>query len=134
MLFQPEWLLSIMEIVSITAQKMKFSITYIFSKCDQIRRKLRIWSHVLKKSIMKNFNFLCSACSYMKILTLSWRRPLSYRNQSLICSASQWTGLYMITTSVMKQLKSSANFKNVFYKNILKSTSGCFYFMTTSNV
>ena len=28
-----------------TAQKMKFSIKDFFSKCDQIRRKLRIWSH-----------------------------------------------------------------------------------------
>ena len=33
-------------------------------------------------------------------LTLSWRRPLSYRNQS----ANQWTGFYMITGSVMKEL------------------------------
>ena len=27
------------------------------SKCDQIRRKLRIWSHLLKKSFMENFIF-----------------------------------------------------------------------------
>ena len=40
-----------------TAQKMKFSIKNFFSKCDQIRRKLRIWSHLLKKSLMKNFAF-----------------------------------------------------------------------------
>ena len=32
-----------------------------FSKCDQIRRKLRIWSHLLKKSWMENF--LCSTCA-----------------------------------------------------------------------
>ena len=36
---------------------MKFSIKGFFSKCDQIRRKLRIWSHLLKKSLMENFNF-----------------------------------------------------------------------------
>ena len=40
-----------------TAQKMKFSINDFFSKCDQIRRKLRIWSHLPKKSLMKNFIF-----------------------------------------------------------------------------
>ena len=34
-----------------TAQKMKFSIKDFFSKCDQISRKLRIWSHFLKKSL-----------------------------------------------------------------------------------
>ena len=40
-----------------TAQKMKFSIKDFFSKCDQIRRKLRIWSHLLKKSLKENFIF-----------------------------------------------------------------------------
>ena len=41
-----------------TAQKMKFSITDFFSKGEQIRRFLRIWSHLLKKSVMENFIFL----------------------------------------------------------------------------
>ena len=36
--------------VNITVQKMKFSIKDFFSKCDQIRRKL-------KKSLMENFIF-----------------------------------------------------------------------------
>ena len=35
---------------------MKFSIKDFFSKCDQIRRKLLIPSHLLKKSLMENFN------------------------------------------------------------------------------
>ena len=43
--------------VFITAQKMKFSIKDFFRKCDQIRRKLRNWSHLLKKSLMKNSIF-----------------------------------------------------------------------------
>ena len=37
---------------------MKFSIKDYFSKCDQISRKLLIWSHLLKKSLMKNFIFV----------------------------------------------------------------------------
>ena len=37
--------------------KMKFSIKEFFSKCDQIHRKLQIWSHLLKKSLMENFIF-----------------------------------------------------------------------------
>ena len=41
-----------------TVQKMKFSIKDFFSKCDQIQRKLRISSHLLKKSLMENFIFL----------------------------------------------------------------------------
>ena len=40
-----------------TGQKMKFSVKDFFSKCDQIRRKLQIWSHLLKKSLLKNFIF-----------------------------------------------------------------------------
>ena len=35
-----------------TAQKMKFSIKDFFSKYDQIRSFLQIWSHLLKKSLM----------------------------------------------------------------------------------
>ena len=40
-----------------TVQKIKFSIEDFFSKCDQIRRNLRIWSHLLKKSVMESFIF-----------------------------------------------------------------------------
>ena len=47
------------KMMMVTAQKMMFSITNFFSKCDQIRRKIRIWSHLLKKSVMKNF-FFCA--------------------------------------------------------------------------
>ena len=44
-------------------QKIKFFIKDFFNKCDQIHRKQRIWSHLLKKHFMKN-NFLCNVfCS-----------------------------------------------------------------------
>ena len=43
--------------VYITAQKMKFFIKDFSSKCDQIRTKLRVWSHLLEKSITENFIF-----------------------------------------------------------------------------
>ena len=36
---------------------MKFSIGDFFNKCDQIRSFLRIWSPLLKKSLMENFIF-----------------------------------------------------------------------------
>ena len=38
-------------------------------------------------------------------LTLLWRRPLSYRNQSNDLRSKSWTGFYVITASVMKELK-----------------------------
>ena len=48
--------------------KMTFCRTeaalYGHSKYNQIRRKLRIWSHLLKKSLMENFIFLCSASCF----------------------------------------------------------------------
>ena len=43
--------------MSITAQKMKFSVKDFFSNCDQIRSKLWIWSHLQEKSLMENFIF-----------------------------------------------------------------------------
>ena len=36
---------------------MKFSIKEFLSKCAQIRKKLRILSHFLKKSFIENFIF-----------------------------------------------------------------------------
>ena len=41
--------------VNRTSQQKKFPITDFFSKCDQILSFLRIWSHLLKKSVMENF-------------------------------------------------------------------------------
>ena len=38
-------------------KKRSFFIKYFLSKCDQIRRKLRIWLDLLKKSLMENFIF-----------------------------------------------------------------------------
>ena len=36
---------------------MKFSIKNLYGKCDQNHRKLRIWSHLLKKFVKENFIF-----------------------------------------------------------------------------
>ena len=55
-----------------TAQKMKFSIKDFNSKCDQMRRKLWIWSHLLKKSLMENFIF--DAVYFIQFVGTSYRR------------------------------------------------------------
>ena len=56
-----------------TVQKMKFSIKYFSGKCDQICRKLRIWSHLLEKSLMENFIFyaviIISSCFLLLFLS-----------------------------------------------------------------
>ena len=36
---------------------LNFSIKDFFIKCDQIRSLMGIWSHLQKKSLMKNFIF-----------------------------------------------------------------------------
>ena len=42
---------------TIIAQKMKFSSSDFFSKCDKLRGFMGIWSHLLKKSETENFIF-----------------------------------------------------------------------------
>ena len=46
--------------------KIEFFIENFFSKYDQIRWKLPICSHLLKKSLMENFISLCSVCQLIK--------------------------------------------------------------------
>ena len=43
--------------------QVEFSIKDFFSKCDQIRRKLWIWSNLLKKCLKEKLHFLCSVSS-----------------------------------------------------------------------
>ena len=50
-------------------QKMKFSVKDLFSKCDQIRSFLRIWSHLPKKSWMENLIFVQWKIRYWFIFT-----------------------------------------------------------------
>ena len=40
---------------------------YFFSKCDQVRRKLRNWSHLLKRSLTENFIFCAVFKGYEKV-------------------------------------------------------------------
>ena len=52
---------------------MKFPINDFFSKSDQIRRNLQIWSHLLKKFLMENLIF----CAVIKTLKQAfvWFQP-----------------------------------------------------------
>ena len=58
---------------------MKFSVKDFFSKYEQIRRKLWIRSHLLKKSLMVNFIF---CVVYVK--TLKDTQVIFYCNQYFI--------------------------------------------------
>ena len=67
----------ILKVQNYTAQKMKFSIMDLFSKYDQIRSFQRIWSRLLKKSLMENFIF-CAVLILTKTIILF--RVLCIRN------------------------------------------------------
>ena len=71
------------------SEPMETLMLYIFPQ-----KLLRIWNSMVRKKIRMMRN----------LLTLSWQKPLSYRNKSLIYSTIQWSGFYMIGTSVMKEL------------------------------
>ena len=82
-------------------QKMKFLIKDFFRKCDQIHRKLQIWSHILKISLMENFIFRAAAlektkektaqCKFIKgklnTWMLSWCRLIQQRLIAVWCSS-----------------------------------------------
>ena len=62
------------------------------------------------------------------LLTLSWRRPLSYRNQSIDLRSKLRTGFYMITASVMKELKWGKNEEKYWFQHILWNSKILFRF------
>ena len=62
---------------------MKISIEDCFTKGDQIRRKLRIWLPLLRKSLMENFIF-CAVTTCLSFLSIV------YENQGLILVSKRW--------------------------------------------
>ena len=70
-----------------TTQKIKFSIKDFFSKCHQICRKLRIWLHLLKKSLMVNLNFfavLVEDLLSMSGVGIPWRYKENHMDMSIV--------------------------------------------------
>ena len=70
-----------------TAQKMRFSIKDSFRKCDF----LRIWSHLLKKSLMENFIFCAVLVKKTDVKDLSVLRD-SEEGSLLECSITVYWG------------------------------------------
>ena len=56
---------------------MKSSIKDFFSKCDQMRSFLRIWSHLLKKSLTENLIF-CADWKYHFVFEPHWMHQKYY--------------------------------------------------------
>ena len=62
---------------------MKFFIKDFFSKSDQIRNFLRIWSHLMKKSLMENFIFCAVPFANPKIWKIQFWDTKIYLAQSV---------------------------------------------------
>ena len=61
------------------AQKMKFSFKDLFSKYEQIGSFFRIWSHLLKKSLMESFIF-CAVLNEIYLEVVVWRWSAKHRS------------------------------------------------------
>ena len=57
---------------------MKFSIKDFYSKYDRIRCFLRIWLHLLEKSLMQNFIFWVVKVIFLKILEVMTHCTLNF--------------------------------------------------------
>ena len=79
---------------------MKFSIKDFFSKIDQIRWKMRIWSHLLKKSLMQNFVF-CAVKNQSTLVAFdSFRLNVNYKCLRLVNSR----GLSEVSTRMQNHI------------------------------
>ena len=97
-----------------TAYKMKYSIKDFFSKCDEIRRKLRIWLHLQKKFLMENFIF----CAVYQVRII-WHCFYSFY---FFSSKSLLSCLYMVTILYIhaKFLNINLEYSKSLTENILK--------------
>ena len=79
-------------IIHHTAQKMKFSIKDFFSKCDEIPRKMWIWPHLLKKSLMENL-FFC---------TVSFRNEMEIYSRKFQGFVLNWFNEYALVLTIWR--------------------------------
>ena len=87
-----------------TAQKLKFSSKDFFSKCDQIHSFLRIWSHLLKKSLMENFNFCAVGMNQNNGI---WRSRVDKQNKRFRYTTNFYRKFHNVNK--MSQLHDSCN-------------------------
>ena len=82
-----------------------YFINYYYIKSNLIKNAYLpfLIDKFIKKYLDHNFS------SNQNQLTLSRRRPVSYRNQSIDLD-NQWTDFYLISASVVKELKDKSDF------------------------
>ena len=63
------------------------------------------FSKILVVGLFQGINKRINKSNFIKILSLFYDGgPYHIETSPLICTANQWTGLYMVGTSVMKEL------------------------------
>ena len=97
-------------------RNMKISTDDFFGKCDQICNKLRIWSHLLKKSLMENFSF-CAVCHSRFLVSWNCKNSMETkrdRNYAVMPSdqtytLSRGTSIFssMFSTTLLKHVKAA---------------------------
>ena len=63
---------------------MKFAIKEFFSKCNQICKKLWIWSDFLKKSLVENFIFCAVNIRSKPKIEIFYRNEREYKSDDLL--------------------------------------------------
>ena len=110
----------------------RISIKDLFSKCDQICRKLRIWSHLLQKSLMEKFIFLCNVSKGRLMSTANVREI--YANLNLFHNSSCNSYIQFLVViiyfhfSVSKWKLSKGESVNILWGIVVK-ISFCFLFL-----
>ena len=100
---------------------MKFSIKDFFNKCEQICSFLRIWLHLLKNSLMENFNF-CAVCQPYKCLVVFKFCVRLFQNKMLLFFID------FLIYQIAKLIRKSLNIKGLYLKpcrSQVKSKTSC---------
>ena len=80
--------------LAIHCSKMKFPIQDLSSKCDQILKKLWIWSHLLKTFLMKKFIFCAVTIRDGRLFSL-FRGIIIYKSPLVVVRLGFYLGSFL---------------------------------------
>ena len=105
---------------------MKFFIKDFFSKCDQIRSFLRIWSHLLKKFLMENLIFcaMIALFLFMKEMCRFW---LLKCTRSAIIFTSAYERNFKVRNEHHYTLTQNSQFSKPLVKSVYRRTKSLSY-------
>ena len=100
---------SLSSLLHFTVQKIKFPIKNFFSNCNEIRRKQRNRSHLLKKSLIEHVIFLCSVSfkNYLKFGSELTKVILLKRRDFWSSEKTSYIRYILLTALICFQLQST---------------------------